>query len=99
MSENSEELISKKDAIAAICAGFRVMNEEEDKRTVLERCKANVMKKKGYKPDREKGRWIPEYGNMKCSVCGHCKDAREVGKSTHYCSFCGIEMESEGTEE
>ncbi len=41
------------------------------------------------------GYWIPTYGNVKCSVCGSVKDSRNVGKSTHYCDFCGAKMESE----
>ena len=42
------------------------------------------------------GKWIPTYGNVKCSVCGNIKDSRNVGKATHYCDFCGAKMESEG---
>lgn len=42
-----------------------------------------------------KGHWIPTYGNVKCSVCGSVKDSRNVGRATHYCDFCGAEMESE----
>ena len=45
------------------------------------------------------GHWIPTYGNVKCSVCGSVKDSREVGKSTHYCDFCGAKMESEDDNE
>ena len=41
------------------------------------------------------GHWIPTYGNVKCSVCGRAKDRRDVGKSTHYCDFCGAKMKSE----
>ena len=39
-----------------------------------------------------KGHWIPTYGNVECSVCGHTEEARGVGKATHYCSFCGAKM-------
>ena len=46
-------------------------------------------------PQPKTGHWIPTHGNVKCSVCGSVKDSREVGKSTHYCSFCGAKMESE----
>ena len=44
---------------------------------------------------RPKGHWMPTYGNVKCSVCGSVKDSREVGKATHYCDFCGAEMEED----
>ena len=42
-----------------------------------------------------KGHWIPTYGNVECSVCGHTEEARCVGKATHYCSFCGAKMVEE----
>ena len=48
-------------------------------------------------PTCKKGHWISIYGNVKCSVCGNIKDGRSVGKATHYCDFCGAEMESEET--
>jgi hypothetical protein len=38
------------------------------------------------------GRWMPTYGNVKCSVCGSVKESRRVGKATHYCDFCGARM-------
>lgn len=47
--------------------------------------------------EERKAKWIPSYGNVKCSVCGTVYDCREVGKATHYCSFCGAKME--GAEE
>ena len=47
-------------------------------------------------PKPKTGYWIPTYGNVKCSVCGSVKDSRNVGKSTHYCDFCGAKMEGEG---
>ena len=46
-------------------------------------------------PKAKMGKWIPIYGNVKCSVCGNVKDSRNVGKATHYCDFCGAKMESE----
>ena len=46
-------------------------------------------------PKTKAGKWIPIYGNVKCSVCGNVKDGRSVGKATHYCDFCGAKMESE----
>ena len=46
-------------------------------------------------PKAKTGKWIPTYGNVKCSVCGNVKDGRNVGKATHYCDFCGAKMESE----
>jgi len=46
-------------------------------------------------PKAKVGKWIPIYGNVKCSVCGNVKDSRNVGKATHYCDFCGAKMESE----
>ncbi len=46
-------------------------------------------------PQPKIGHWIPTYGNVKCSVCGSVKDSRNVGKSTHYCDFCGAKMEGE----
>jgi len=46
-------------------------------------------------PKAKVGKWIPTYGNVKCSVCGNVKDSRNVGKATHYCDFCGAKMESE----
>ena len=46
-------------------------------------------------PKTKVGKWIPIYGNVKCSVCGNVKDSRNVGKATHYCDFCGAKMEVE----
>lgn len=46
-------------------------------------------------PRAKVGKWIPKYGNVKCSVCGSVKDSRNVGKATHYCDFCGAKMEVE----
>jgi hypothetical protein len=46
-------------------------------------------------PKTKVGKWIPIYGNVKCSVCGNVKDSRNVGKATHYCDFCGAKIESE----
>lgn len=46
-------------------------------------------------PKTKVGKWIPTYGNVKCSVCGNVKDGRSVGKATHYCDFCGAKMEVE----
>ena len=46
-------------------------------------------------PKAKMGKWIPIYGNVKCSVCGNVKDSRNVGKATHYCDFCGAKMEVE----
>lgn len=88
MSENLDELISKRDAIMAICAGFRVMNEEEDKHTVIERCKANVMKKKGYKPDRE-NKALELIGYLKDRPCEVCEFHKENGCSKWNCVFNG----------
>lgn len=47
--------------------------------------------------ERKTGKWIPSYGNVKCSVCGTVRDCREVGKATHFCPHCGAKME--GAEE
>lgn len=41
------------------------------------------------------GHWVRSYGNYICSECGHAKEARHIGKATHYCSFCGVEMKGE----
>jgi hypothetical protein len=46
-------------------------------------------------PKAKVGKWIPIYGNVKCSICGNVKDGRSVGKATHYCDFCGAKMEVE----
>lgn len=46
-------------------------------------------------PKAKVGKWIPTYGNVKCSICGNVKDGRSVGKATHYCDFCGAKMEVE----
>lgn len=68
---------------------------------------ATIVQKVVYKPEeasllekwiyegeeRKTGKWIPSYGNVKCSVCGTVYDCKEVGKATHYCSFCGAKME------
>ena len=43
-------------------------------------------------PQPKTGHWIPTYGNVKCSACGHTEEAGGVGKATHYCSFCGADM-------
>lgn len=43
--------------------------------------------------ERKTGKWIPSYGNVKCSVCGTVRDCREVGKATHFCPHCGAKME------
>ena len=40
-------------------------------------------------------KWVPNYGNVSCSSCGHTEDAAHVGKATHYCSFCGAKMDKE----
>ena len=39
-----EDMISRQKAIMAVCAAFRDMNTPEDKRTILDRCKANLRK-------------------------------------------------------
>lgn len=50
---------------------------------------------KGKLVEQKVGHWIHSYGNVKCSVCSSVHDCREVGKATHYCSFCGAKMEGE----
>ena len=88
MSENLDELISKRDAIMAICTGFGIMNKEEDKRTVIERCKANVMKKKGYTPDSE-NKALELIGYLKDRPCEACTFHTENGCSKWNCVFNG----------
>lgn len=39
------------------------------------------------------GHWVRSYGNCMCSECGHTEEARRIGKATHYCSYCGAELE------
>ena len=56
----------------------------------------NIKMLPSVQPKAKMGKWIPIYGNVKCSVCGNVKDGRSVGKATHYCDFCGAKMESEG---
>ena len=61
-------------------------NQCPSKGVDCEDCPAN-------EPKTKVGKWIPIYGNVKCSVCGSVKDSRNVGKATHYCDFCGAKME------
>ena len=55
----------------------------------------NIKMLPSVQPKAKMGKWIPIYGNVKCSVCGNVKDSRNVGKATHYCDFCGAKMASE----
>lgn len=63
-------------------------NQCPSKGVDCEDCPAN-------EPKTKVGKWIPIYGNVKCSICGSVKDSRNVGKATHYCDFCGAKMEVE----
>lgn len=53
---------------------------------------SQIKKLPSVQPKKKSGKWIPDHGNVKCSVCGHIADARSIGAATHYCSFCGAEM-------
>ena len=53
--------------------------------------------------ERPNGKWIiqPHSMIMKCSLCGHEENAKDVGTinpDIHFCSSCGAYMQKEGNE-